>query len=100
MPKETSTPKFSDQKIDDPEEWDDMMGKLSDDDLTEDELDDMEGEMEDAGTEELTDIKESMSDGSSVDLTPSYVLPFSKETSSSYKVLWKVAFAPGLPSVI
>ena len=74
IPKEKNTPKFSTEKIDDPEEWDDMMNKLSDDNLTEDELDDMEDEMEDAGTEELTDIKESMSDGSSVDLTPSYVL--------------------------
>ena len=51
-----------------------MMEKLTDDELTDNELDDMEDEMEDDGDNELSDIKESMSDGSSVDLTPSYVL--------------------------
>ena len=74
MPKEKNTPKFSPQKIEDPEEWDDMMDKLSDDNLTDNELDDMESEMEDDGDSELSDIKESMSDGSTVDMTPSYVL--------------------------
>lgn len=74
IPKERNEPKFSAQKIDDPEDWEDVMEKLSDDDLTEDELDDMEDEMEDDGDRELSDIKESMSDGSTVDMTPSYVL--------------------------
>lgn len=74
MPKEANTPRFSAQKIDDPENWDDMMEKLTDDELTDNELDDMEDEMEDDGDNELSDIKESMSDGSSVDMTPSYVL--------------------------
>ena len=68
------TPELS-SSIEKQEEWDEMFEKLVDNDITENEFDDMQSELESEGDEELEDIKESMTgNGTTSDLTPSYVL--------------------------
>lgn len=73
------------------EEWDELKEKILDDELTENEMDDIQNEMINDGKEELSDIKESMTDGGNGDLTPSYVLRVGRKAVNSLSIDTKVS---------